>query len=254
MRCSKEGGADGDRPIAHAGKRGRMPDRATVEEDAFESAPVEKPEVALPADRGDRFPLLVARRPTGREGCVVDEDDARSLGDGGPERIEVEPPLAVGDVERGEPGNRPYEANAVQHARVGRVGEDDLVPGIGQAEERIEHCVALTARDHDFAPPVVARAAAALDVRGDRLLEIVATGEGQPAVRLVRADRRPRRLHRLPGRRDVGVEVLQAQDVRILTGRSGDAIDAEPRNVLEARDAHPLLLLSRRSLDRVRHS
>jgi hypothetical protein len=73
--------------------------------------------------------------------------------------------------------SRPDKAHPVEHAGVGGVGEDDLVAGIGQAEEGVEHRVALAARDHDLAAPVVARAAAALDVDGHGILEVVASGE-----------------------------------------------------------------------------
>jgi hypothetical protein len=47
------------------------------------------------------------------------------------------------------------------------------------------------------------------------------------------------------GRRaEIGVEVLHAEHVRIVTGGRRNAIDAEPRNVVQARDAHARLLLT----------
>jgi len=121
---------------------------------------------------------------------------------------------------------------------VGRVREDDIVTGIGEAEERVEHRVALATRDHDLPAPVVAGTSATLDVRRDGFLEVVAAGERQPAVRVVLADRRPGRLHGLCRGRDVGVEVLHAKNVGIVARRCGDAIDVEPRDVLETPDAH----------------
>ena len=134
-----------------------------------------------------------------------------------------------------DPAGQPY---AIQHACVGRVGEHDLVTGIGQAEERVEHRVALAARDHDLAEPVVGRASAPLDLRSHRLFEVVAAGERQPAVRVVLADGGPRRLDHGHVGRDVGVEVLEAQDVGIVARGGGDAIDAEAGDVGEAADAH----------------
>src|SRR5581483_5613911 len=92
--------------------------------------------------------------------------------------------------------------------------------------------------DHDLAPSVVPRAAAALDVGGDGFLQVVAAREREPAVRIVRPDRCPGRLDRLRRRRDVGVEVLEPEDVGIVAGRGGDAVDVEPRDVLEPPDAH----------------
>jgi hypothetical protein len=77
-------------------------------------------------------------------------------------------------------------------------------------------------------------------VRGHGLLEVVAARERQPAVRVVLSDRRAGRLDRGRRGRDVGVEVLQAEDVRVVAGRRGDAVDAEARDVLETRDADRL--------------
>ena len=43
---------------------------------------------------------------------------------------------------------------------------------------------------------------------------------------------------------DVGVEVLEPQNVRVVPRRRRDAVDVEPRDLLETRDAHRLLLAS----------
>src|SRR6185436_17858205 len=169
-----------------------MPDTVTVEQDAFEPAPVEEPQVLLTADRGDGVPLLVARDPAGRERRVVQEHDACARADGGGQRVQVEPPVPPCDAERDEPWYSPDEADPVQHPGVGRIGENDFVPGIGEAEEGVEHRVPLATRDHDFTAPVVMWSAATLDGCGHRLLEIVAACKRKPAVRFVFADSRAR--------------------------------------------------------------
>ncbi len=217
-------------------------DGAVIEEDAFEPRQVEEPNVTLAADRGDGVPFLVARHPPRRQRRAADEQHARALVHCGLQDVEVEPPLAVGDPERDEARDGADEPHPIYHARVGRVGEDDLVAGIGEAEERVEHPVALAARNHNLAAPVIARPAAALDVGRHRLLQVVAAGERQPTVRLVLADCRPGRLHRLGGRRDVRVEVLQAQNLRVVARRGGNPIDVESRNLIRTRHFHPLLL------------
>jgi hypothetical protein len=201
--------ADGDGPIAHPGKRRRMPDRPPVKQHALESGPVQQPQVPPAADRGNRLPLAVARHPPGGKRRVVQEDHARALRDRGRQRIQIESPSLVADLERDEPRHCPDQPHPVEHARVGRVGEENLVPGIGQTEQGVQHRIALAASDHDLPAPVVARPSATLDVGGHGLLEVVAAGERQPAVRLVLADRRPGRRHCRFGRRDVGVEVFQ---------------------------------------------
>jgi hypothetical protein len=174
----------------------------------------------------------------------VDEDGASPIRHGRDKRVQVEPPFPVTHHERHEPWHGAHQAHAVDHPRVRRIGEDDLISGIGEAEEGVEDGGALAAGDDDLPPSVVARAAATLDERRHRLLEVVATGERQPAVRVVLADRRPGGLHRGGGGRDVGVEVLEAQDLGVVAGCSGDAVDVEARDVLETPDAHARTLLS----------
>src|SRR5207253_2583520 len=116
--------------IAHAGKRCWMPDGPAIEEHAFESAPVQKSEVALAADRGDGSPLAIARHPPRWKGRVVDEHHPRVVGKGGPQSLHVEPPLTIDDHKRNESRRCTDEPNPVEHARIGWVGQDDLVPRI----------------------------------------------------------------------------------------------------------------------------
>src|SRR5437660_1206565 len=57
-----------------------MPDGPAVEEDTFEAAPVEKPQVPLAADGGDGSPLVVAN---GCSGCLPGGSRRRDI------RVEV---------------------------------------------------------------------------------------------------------------------------------------------------------------------
>src|ERR1700674_4609090 len=147
-----------------------MPYRPAVVKDAFESTPVKEPKVALAADRGDGGPLVVARDPARRKGRVVDEHDPRSVGNGRPQSLQIEPPLTVDDAKRDESRRCTDEPHAVEHARVRGVGQDDLIPGVRQTEERIQHGVALAAGDHNLPTTVVTRSAASLDISGHRVL------------------------------------------------------------------------------------
>jgi hypothetical protein len=109
---------------------------------------------------------------------------------------------------------------------------------------RVGHRVALAPGDHDLAATVVARAAAPLDEGGDSLLQVVATGEREPTVRVVLADRSAGRLGGLGRRRNVGVEVLEA------TSGSSPASAAtksmlKPGNVVQTLDAHETATLTR---------
>ena len=157
---------DGHRSLPHAGKRRRVVNPPAVEEDTLESRPVQEPEVALAADGGDRLELVRARDPAGREGRVVHEDDARPLVHRGAQCVEVETPLPVLHVEGDERRDGARQPDAVDHPRVRRVREDDLVARVRQAEQGVEHRVALAARDHDLAG--AGRSAAPRDARRRR--------------------------------------------------------------------------------------
>ena len=146
----------------------------TVEDDAFEARPVQEP-CSRARGRAPRWPPTRRRSPPSRSGTRRYEEERAGRGpDGGAQRVEVESPLAALDVQRDEPRHGADEPDAVEHAGVGRVGEDHLVARVGQAEERVEHRVALAAGDDDLAAAVVRGAAAPLDQVRDGLLELVA--------------------------------------------------------------------------------
>src|SRR5205814_9052514 len=126
----------------------------------------------------------------------VDEEETRALAGRGGQGLRIERPLSVDDAKRYGPLACAHKADTVEQPGVRRIGEHNLVSRIRQAKEGVQHRIAFAASDHDLSASI-ARPAAALDVCGYRLLEIVAASEGQPAVRFVLADRRPRRLYRL---------------------------------------------------------
>jgi hypothetical protein len=96
-------------------------------------------------------------------------------------------PSACLRLQAHEAGTSANETNAIDHCGVGGIRKDHLVARIGQAEEGVEHRIALPAGDHDLAPTVITRAAAPLDLGRHGLLEVVATREKEPTVRFVLA-------------------------------------------------------------------
>jgi hypothetical protein len=91
----------------------------------------------LPAQCGNLRPLLLARDPARREGSVVHEHHAGSGRHGRREPDEIEPPAAVANLQRDDRGHGAHEAHPVDHARVGRIGQHDLVAGVGEADETV---------------------------------------------------------------------------------------------------------------------
>jgi hypothetical protein len=77
-------------------------------------------------------------------------------------------------------------------------------------------------------------------VGGGRLAQRLAAVERQVAVGRVVIDRRAGQLQRDRRRAQVGVEVLQAQDVRVRgrVGRVADRIHADSRNVVKTCHGH----------------
>jgi len=71
-------------------------------------------------------------------------------------------------------------------------------------------------------------------VRGGRGAQFGAAQEGEVAVGVVLADGGAGGLDRGRGRRDVGVEVLQAEDFRVGLGGLRDPVDREADDVAQA--------------------
>jgi hypothetical protein len=136
-------------------------------------------------------------------------------------------------AQRHEPRHGADEAHPLDHPGVGRVGDDDLVAGVGEREQGIEHVVAVALRDDDLAIRVVRRAPSALDQPSHRFLHLVEPRKRQVGVGLVAADRGARHIHDVWMRRHIGIEILKPQNLRIRPRGRGHAVDAKPRNALQ---------------------
>jgi hypothetical protein len=230
--------ADRDRPIAHTGEGSRMDDLAAVEQHAFVIRPVDEPEIVAGHDLDDRLPFLVRYNPTAGERRVVHEDGTGPVGYSTPQAIRVEAPPAVDDPQGHEARDGAHQSDAVDHACVRRVGHDDLVARVRDAVQRVEQRHTLPGDDDDLSAAVIPRAATPLDERRDGVLQVVAARKRQPAVRLIIADGRLSRIHSGGRRRNVRIEVLQTEHVRIVAGRRRDTIDTEAGDLFETPNAH----------------
>jgi hypothetical protein len=74
---------------------------------------------------------------------------------------------------------------------------------------------------------------------GDRLPELEPARERQIAVVLVAADRLAGGQDRLGWGGQVGVQVLEPEDVGIVAGGFGDPVDGEPRDALQSSGGDP---------------
>ena len=146
------------------------------------------------------------------------------------------------------------EVDAVDEARVRRVGDDHLVARVHGHQQRVEDAFEASARDHDLALRIVGVAGASGEKGGDRLAQLDVAGERQPAVCLRRLQAPGRHADRLRRQGQVGVEVLHAEHrpsgaraCRLLD-RRGDPVDPEAADRVEP--LRPLDHASRRSKSR----
>jgi hypothetical protein len=98
-----------------------------VEEDPCHPCEVDEPEIVLAAEGGDGLLLLVAQVVSGRHPGVDHEDRPGAATDRRGQSVEVKPPFAALGMERHEARNSPDDAHPIDHHRVRRVGENDLV-------------------------------------------------------------------------------------------------------------------------------
>jgi hypothetical protein len=111
-------------------------------------------------------------------------------------------------------------------------------PGSVTQIQCVQHRHAFPGDDDDLSAAVIPRTAPSLDKRRNSVLQVVAARKRQPAVRLVLADGRPGRIHSDGRGRNVGIEILQTEHVRIVAGRRRDTIDVEAGDLFETPDAH----------------
>jgi len=140
----------------------------------------------------------------------------------------------------GQAAAPPDQPHPVEHAGIGRVGEQDLVPGIGQAEQGVQHRIALATSDHDLPAPVIARPPATLDVGATASLRSSRPVNGSQLF----ASSSP-----IAARVAAIAASGGAMSVSRFSSRRGDPINVEAPNVLQTPDAHrslPLAWLRRR--------
>ena len=209
-----------------------------VEQDPFHPREVDQPNVALPADRSDRIPLVVTQVVSRRHTRVRHEDRSGPIADGGRQGVRIEPPFVAFDAQRHHAWHRAHDPHAIDHPRVGRIGQDDLVARIGHGEQGIHHGVAFAARHDDLRLGIEPHARAIGHLCGHRTAKLDLAGERQPAVGIVFSHRLSGRLQRGLGRTEVGVEILQVEDVGVIAHRQGHPIDSESGNAGHPSGAH----------------
>ena len=220
----------------------RLDHRAPVEDDPLHGGVVDQPAAAPPAERADRVPLGGLEHGARGHRGVHHEQRAGAIARRGLEHVEVQAPGAVATPEGHEDGRRAGHPHAADHADVGRVGDDDLVALLHGGEQRVEQPLGAAAGDDHVLLGVVGDAGLAQQPLGDGLAELGQPVEGQVGVGRVDAHAGARGLEHRGGRRHVGVEVLQAQDIGVGARGAGGGVDAELGEV-----QHPARAVCRRS-------
>ena len=177
-----------------------------------------------------------------RHGRAHGEHDPRSRARRVAQCIQVQSPAAADHPQRHQPGHTAGEADAVQQAGVGRIADDDLVAGLQHGEQCVEDARQSARRDHALRSPVVRDARIGPQPGNDRLSQSLDAEERQVAVGFIASRGGTSGLDRGPRRRDVGIEVLQPEHLRIARGvrRIAHLVDADAGNVQQARYRHCL--------------
>ena len=103
----------------------------------------------FPAEAGDRVPLGPdSTAPVGNDGFM--RNMARVRGPTAARSASRSSRQEPSTTQRHEPRHGAGQSDAVEHARVDRVGEDDLVARVRDREQGVEHVVAVAARDRDL--------------------------------------------------------------------------------------------------------
>ena len=228
-------GADDEGALGHALQRQRVDERPSVEEEALHGGVVDEEEVLLAAEVADDPPVLLVEVAARGHRGAHEQETGRRRADDLREGVAVEAPAVVLGHE-GDKARRPAcEADAVDDARVGRVGDDDLVVLVHEREHRVQEPLHTSGGDDDLANRVVAVAGPLGREVGDGRAEIEVAGEGKPAVGLGRVEAGDRLGNGLGRQREVGVEVLHPQDgAPARVGRGGDLVDAKAPDRLDA--------------------
>ena len=187
-------------------------ERPAVEEQALHGRVVDEEEVALAAEVADREPVVLVEVAARGHRRAHEEKAGGLRADDVVEPVAVEAPAVLLGEERDEARDAAGKPDAVDDARVGRVGDDHLVAGIHGAEDGVEKRLHSARSDDDLALGVVAVTAPLGGEVGDRRAQVEVAGEREPAVRLRVVEFRAGDLERLGRKREVGVEVLHAEN------------------------------------------
>ena len=155
------------------------------------------------------FEVAPGEHAAGRVGRRVDDEEPRPGRDQRGQLVDVEPEV-VGHPDRDRDRRRADEAGQRLVDRVAGIRDEDLVAGVDQAEDRVQHHALATDRDEDL-ERLDREALARGGIGGDRL----AQGRDPGERRVVRRAGVERRLRGLPdvGRRvEVGLAELEVDD------------------------------------------
>jgi hypothetical protein len=200
-----------------------------VEEDALHGAVVDHPGAGGAAGLADRGPVAAVEDRSRRHRRAHHQERPGALADGGGETVAVELPDAVADLAAGEARHASSEPYAVDEADVDRVEQHHLVVRLEHRQQHVEDAVEPAGRDDRRALPVVAHPRRPRHQVGGRAAQLVGAQKRQIAVGVVAVRRLAGRLDDPRRRAQVGVEVLEAEEVRIVgvVGERPHAVDAD---------------------------
>ncbi len=225
---------------ASPGCRGRMARRAPVEPDALHRRVVDEPGRVPFQGAGQRGPVPLVQDQAGGHGRPHHQDRGGLRAHRGGQPPGVGLPAGRGGHSGDEPGHAARQPDPVDQPGVDGVTEHHLLAGLDGGQQRVEYPVQ-AARDTDaLGNRVVGAAREPADVGRGRLAQRRVPLERQIAVGRVVVDGHPGRVQGDLRRPQVGVQVLQAQDVRV-RGRVGgvtDHVHADAGNLPEPRHGH----------------
>jgi hypothetical protein len=233
-------GADRDGPRGQARVGRRVHGLMITEDDPFHGGVPDDPG-AVPADRtGQGVEVLSGQDGAGRHGRAHQQHGRRLRADGRGQLIRVGGPAEVTRDAGHVPGNPARQPDAVDQAGVDRIADYHFLPGFHRGQQDVENAVQAAGHADALPARVVVVAGHGADVLGRGLAQGAMALERQIAVGRVVADRGPGDVAGHHGRRHVGVEVLQPQEIGIASGIGGvtDLVHADSRDVRQTRDGH----------------
>ncbi len=212
--------------------------RAAVVDDVLVDLVGDGDDVPLAAERGHGLEVLAREDRAGRVVRIAQDDRLGPVVERGGQLAEVEPP--VRRPERHEPRLGAGEDAVGPVVLVERLGQDHLVAGIDQREQRHQHRLGAAAGDGDLGLGVHPQAQVPVGVLGDRPAELV-RAPGDCVLVDVGLDRAAGRCLDLRGGREVRHPLRQVHRA-VSAGLDRHAPDhalGEPRGLMgDHRDLH----------------